>query len=163
MQESIDLFLTIPFEIAMNMISKSATAGILLLAVSLSGCGKSDLPDIGKVSGTVTLDGKPLPDAVLTFQPEGARPAYARTDEEGYYEVEYTKGVMGATLGTHRVAISKLEGGGGDQGGYGAGASKETLPAKYNLRTTLTFEVKPGKNQADFDLDSEGEVIQVRN
>ncbi|MEW4489604.1 hypothetical protein AB1L42_16095 [Thalassoglobus sp. JC818] len=146
----------------MNMISKSATAGILLLALSLTGCGKSDLPDIGRVSGTVTQDGKPVADAVLTFQPEGARPSYARTDEDGYYEVEYTKGVLGATIGNHRVSISKLQSS-GEQGGYGAGASKETLPAKYNLRTTLSYDVKPGKNKADFNLDSEGEVIQVRN
>src|SRR5690606_23808547 len=40
-------------------------AAMLLLA----GCGGADGPELASVSGTVTLNGQPLPHAVVQFQP----------------------------------------------------------------------------------------------
>ena len=74
----------------------------LVLLVTLIGCGgDSDLPDLGSVTGTVTLDGKPLPNATVEFTPvDGGRPSVAMTEDDGEYELEYTPGNFGATPGS---------------------------------------------------------------
>ena len=51
--------------------------GLALITLSLFfiGCGggaASDAPDLGQVSGVVTMDGKPLEGAMVTFEPTGA-------------------------------------------------------------------------------------------
>jgi hypothetical protein len=77
----------------------------LLLFVLLAGCSKSG-PEVAPVSGHVTLDGRPLENADVVFQPEGAKsPSYGRTDAEGYYELGYKRGVPGAIIGEHTVSI----------------------------------------------------------
>ena len=48
--------------------------------VAVVGCSRSDRPAIGSVSGTVTLDGVPLPAALVVFTPDGpGRSAVATT------------------------------------------------------------------------------------
>ncbi len=133
----------------------------------LAGCGGSDLPDLGYVSGTVTMDGKPLSNVVLTFQPKNARPAYGRTDAEGKYELIYTDDNPGATIGMHSVRISSADAASGEEdyedGGkhkdYEDGSSDgtrrgEKIPAKYARAGELTADVKAGDNVFDFDLES---------
>jgi hypothetical protein len=117
------------------------------------GCGGGD---VGYVEGTVTMDGAPLPDAIVTFQPEGGRPSSGRTDENGYYELIYTRGKKGAIPGKHTVTISTLQEGDPDAGGESV---PEKVPAKYNTDTELTADVKAGRNDFDFDLSSEGEIV----
>lgn len=63
----------------------------------------------GKVAGCVLLDGRPLADAQVSFQPESATVAVnqARTDAEGRFVVQPDK--VGRTLppGAYRVHIHK--------------------------------------------------------
>lgn len=121
-------------------------AGLMLLACL--GCfNRGDRPDLGTVSGTITLDGEPLPRAVVSFTPKGVRGASGFTDETGRYELRYLRG-MGAPVGTHTVRIN-LPGEGPDA------AKRPRLPAKYNRKSTITREVKPGANVFDFKLESE--------
>ena len=130
-----------------------AVAGILIPALLVClGCGASD---VGYVEGTVTMDGSPLPDAMVTFQPESGRPSYGRTDANGRYELVYTRNEKGAVPGKHTVSISTLQGGDPDAGGE---LVPEKVPAKYNTRTELTREVQAGSNEFDFELSSEGEI-----
>jgi len=137
------------------------TSVSLVLLWALVGCGGggSDNPDLGSVTGTVTLDGKPLPNATVEFTPtggEGGRPAVAVTDDDGEYELEYTPGNYGATPGSYQVVITTAttttdaEGNDVDV--------PEKLPAKYNANTELKAEVKAGSNKFDFALDSKGEI-----
>ena len=124
-----------------------AVAGILfccmcVVAMSLAGCGAGgDRPQLGRVSGTVTLDGKPLPDATVTFRHPQKRASHGTTDENGCYDLIYIRDEKGAAVGTHKVEIDT-----------GTEETPEMVPAKYNVRTTLTAEVKAGKNNVDFDL-----------
>ena len=67
--------------------------------------GCSDAPPLGKVSGTVTLDGDPVPKAVVAFQPEGAPASRGVTDSNGRYELIYQMDSSGAVFGPHRVII----------------------------------------------------------
>lgn len=108
------------------------------------------LPDLGRVTGTVTLDGQPLDEAMITFQPvAGDEPgskisaSVGRTDKSGHYELDYVKDVKGAAVGAHRVMIQAP-----------LPTGKERLPARYNLRTQLTANVEKGGNTVDFPLTS---------
>lgn len=140
-----------------------AVAG--LAATILCGCGGSDdTPPLGSVHGTVTLDGNPLPDATVRFQPtEGGRIALATTDTEGYYELQYSQTHEGAVLGKHVVRIHT----GVD--GYDDGETvhppvPEKVPTPYNRdaldNPEMNVEIKTGNNQFDFNLTSEGDIVQ---
>ena len=79
----------------------------LLFAV-LVGCSRSRYPETAPVQGTVTLDGKPVEDATVTFAPINSRASSGRTDEQGRYILLFKKGIPGAVLGSHQVKISKF-------------------------------------------------------
>lgn len=131
--------------------------GLLIIGLALSGCGPQDM---GRVSGTVTLDGKPLPDAIIQFQPtNGERPSAAATDATGHYELMYATTTKGARVGEHAVTIStysefKVD----EETGNRSPGTPELLPAKYNIKSELKKTVEPGSNTIDFELDSKGEI-----
>lgn len=117
---------------------------VLMAGLGVVGCGRSDLPELGKVEGTVTMDGKPLSSAVITFLPEQGRPAVANTDSEGYYELMYTADTKGATVGPNEVRVLWSDDAPGPF----------PIPDKYNNRSELKADVQPGRNTFDFDLKS---------
>lgn len=135
---------------------RSFFAPIVCLAV-LAGCGGgTDLPDIGDVSGKVTLDGKPLDGARIEFVPAKGRPSYGLSDDEGNYTLRYSASVNGAMLGKHKVAIrSEREPVLGEGDTPSVEARKELLPAKYHEQSELTADVVAGSNTIDFQLTSE--------
>jgi hypothetical protein len=117
----------------------------------LVGCGGPDHPDVGRVSGVITLDGQPLPEATVMFQPTEGRASIATTDAAGKYSLLYLDGVPGARLGQHKVIIrTEIPGEDGQPP-----IAKEKLPKKYHAQTELTAEVKPGSNTFDFKLESQ--------
>lgn len=123
--------------------------------IAISGCGKPsvEIPKLAEVSGTVTMDGKPLQGAAVTFVPQSdALASTAQTDGGGRYELVYalpgtTKIVKGAALGTHTVRIDMLP-------DPMAQVEVASLPARYNIESTLTAEVAEGSNTFDFPLTS---------
>jgi hypothetical protein len=130
---------------------------LLLLLLSLVfciGCGG----DLGKVSGNVTLDGEPVENALITFEPEaGGRMSYGLTDKSGNYTLVYTNEQDGAEIGKHRVIIEGKVDGDPDQG---IESRREYIPAEYNSQSTLTAEVTGGKQTHDFALESGGEIVE---
>ncbi|MCA9193222.1 MAG: hypothetical protein KDB03_15730 [Planctomycetales bacterium] len=128
----------------------------LLLVLFFSGCGNGN---IGLVEGTVKLDGKPLPNAMLEFFPQtGGGLSAGRTDENGHYELYYGREGMGAEIGEHLVQI-RTAGVGPAEGDYGP-TSKELIPVQYNNRSELIRTVESGRNTFDFDLESKGRIVQ---
>jgi len=119
--------------------------------VCLAGCGGPEHPDVGRVSGVVTLDGQPLAEATVMFQPTQGRASIATTDSAGKYSLTYLDGVPGALLGSHKVIIrTEVPGEDGQPP-----IVKEKLPKRYHAQTELTAEVKPGSNTINFDLTSQ--------
>lgn len=119
--------------------------GCFVVTFVFAGCSKP-AADIAPVQGRVTLDGKPLASAQVTFQPTGKAPGIGSTDQDGHYELSYKRGVNGAPTGVNRVYIRP----------YAYGAEKgRTLPERYNNNTELEREVKPGPNEFNFDLTSD--------
>ena len=128
-----------------------------LCLLTLVGCGGSE-NDLASVTGTITLDGDPLPDAFVVFAPtSGGTTSYGRTDSAGHYEMMFTDDEKGAWLGVNRVEINT-----GDVGAAEEGGAKEKVPAAYNQNSELTAEVQDGKNVFNFDLDSsKGTIIET--
>jgi hypothetical protein len=122
----------------------------VLLTVSVVGCSQGGA-DLGQVEGTVTLDGQPLANAVVEFQPEAeGRPSMGSTDSSGHYELMYTRDTPGAMIGKHRVRI-ELSDSDDEPGAEPALA----VPEKYNAETELSEEVAAGSQTIDFTLTSE--------
>jgi hypothetical protein len=114
------------------------------LGLALPGCGNGDRPPLGTVKGVVTLDGVPLPNAAIRFLPSTpVRASMGMTDSSGRYELNYIRDIMGAAVGDHRVEITTV-----------AETKGTMLPSQYNAKTTLTANVKPGRNEINFDLKS---------
>lgn len=126
----------------------------LLISPSCSFGVPSDQPELGQVSGVVTLDGQPLSRAKISFDPiSGGRSSMAVTDDQGRYELEYAIQTPGAKVDRHNIRVSTEW----DEGEASSGSkpTKETIPQKYREPGGLTGEVKPGKNVIDLKLVSE--------
>src|SRR4051812_30730093 len=80
----------------------------LVVACVAAGCSGEKVPRLGRVTGTVTLDGTPVPDASVIFggAKPGESPSLGKTDASGTYELYYSRGHKGATIGEHPVYIS---------------------------------------------------------
>ena len=119
----------------------------------LVGCGN---PNLGDVRGVVTLDGKPLPDAFVQFVPvgEGAS-SFGKTESDGTYRMKFSDSEYGAFIGSNQVVIRT-----GDVKADNSGSTPELVPNAYNNNTTLTADVKKGKNTFDFDLKSDASEIE---
>lgn len=121
------------------------TAAVVVASLVLAACAASG-PELGRVYGTVKMDGKPVPGAQLTFEPEGpGRAASGLANEQGEYEMEYTPEAEGALVGPVLVRISTL-----------TTDHPETIPPKYNSKSTLKRTVEAGKNEIHFELESGG-------
>jgi hypothetical protein len=120
----------------------------------LAGCGPTN-PHIAPVNGTVTLDGQPVNEARLIFQPEAVgSPSYGFTDQNGRYELGYKRGVSGALIGWHKVSI-KMDVEVVGQAGKIV-VRRQAIPERYNDNSELRREVEPGKaNVFNFELTSD--------
>ena len=126
--------------------SKTIVAAITLLAV---GCARSDVPETAVVEGTVSMNGKPLPNIGVVFFPTGSGPmASGNTDQEGRFELTTVKPKDGAVVGKHRVAFGAAE---ESQSEY----ARKSLPTRYESPETsqITAEVVAGQvNKVVFEL-----------
>jgi len=87
--------------------NRTFLAAGVLLTLHLTGCGGADVPEVGEVTGTVTIDGKPAPGVIVNFIPTGGgRSSTGVTDESGHYELMYSADAMGALIGAHQATIA---------------------------------------------------------
>jgi len=126
---------------------------VLLATIGCSGASSEH----GHVTGTLTINGSPVQDAVVTFAPvEGGRSAVAVTQADGTYELNYTPGVKGAKLGKNSVRITTyVEPEKDDNNRVVDPGKPERLPPKYSGGNELTVEVKPGENTFDFPVEAD--------
>ncbi|OAI53284.1 hypothetical protein AYO47_05120 [Planctomyces sp. SCGC AG-212-M04] len=137
-------------------------AAMAVFALSLVGCGSnSDQPELGQVTGTITLDGEPLNGIAVVFYPDSGRPARGKTNAEGKYDLTYIRETKGTKVGHNRVEVAPDEEGGEDEAESDEAAAKPKakggkpkIPAQYNTKSILEADVKPGENVFDFKLES---------
>ncbi|MEX0715540.1 MAG: hypothetical protein WD066_03095 [Planctomycetaceae bacterium] len=137
----------------------------LLSALAFAGCGGSDGPKLGNVSGTITLDGKPVGAGyVVEFIPhteaegevrqDSSKPTSSgMTDDSGKYVLRYGNTEReGAELGKHGVVI--------------VNAQEMKLPGAYSSGDVATARafwatVDSGPQVIDIPLDSSPTPAQV--
>jgi hypothetical protein len=155
----------------MREISRSLI-GLILVATVL-GCGGDPYGPTGKISGKLTMDGKPLPAgyAVSFMQMQSGFLAYGTTDAEGKFVVN-TLNDGNMPIGKYDVMVAPPGGEGSitdedlnmsaeerfeKQQQTGTPLPKKgSIPLKYRQTTTsgLSYEVKEGENNFDIDLQS---------
>lgn len=131
--------------------------------VFLAGCGGGgpELP----VSGTVTLDDKPVPDVTVRFYPDGdtdpSSSGFAQTGTDGKYVITSGKGKKGLVPGKYKVTVSKGQAKtGSSEEGAGAVVEgvdiKDEFPAIYSSpgQTILSYSVTGDGKPIDIKLDS---------
>ena len=129
------------------------TVAIAACAAGLGGCSS----DIVPVSGRVTLDGQPLPSAIVTFQPvrdPSADPPTATgsvgvTNGEGRYELQLVDpNRRGALVGEHAVTISTAAA----PAAEGAPAEGERVSESWRDSSQRFTVPAGGTSTADFDI-----------
>jgi hypothetical protein len=115
----------------------------------LVGCSNDQ---VGQVTGTVTVDGKPVEKGSISFFPADGKGSDAgETIENGTYTVKNVP--VGAAK--VKIRVPKVT---GKKKLYDTPESpyretlSESLPNRYNDKTELSFDVKPGKNEKNFEL-----------
>jgi hypothetical protein len=144
-----------------------------LLAGLASAAGCSRGPQFADVEGVITVNGRPLSDAEVTFLPDPevgtlGPTSSAYTDDKGHYQLMTHKGQSGAVVGTHRVCIRDLrtlpmpaifDAEGNPQRAAKSRPKVSRVPTAYNSsrETPLRgIEVKPGGPQVlDFPIGSD--------
>lgn len=136
-------------------------SNVCLAAVFLFVCGcgggPRDMPEVGAVTGIVTVDGSPTGNLTVAFQPEGGRPASGVTDASGRYELTYNADVKGTKVGPNLVTISSNTLADEDyEAGEQPAEEEEPIPAKYNSmafeNSEMKVDVKPGPNEINWDI-----------
>lgn len=134
-------------------------AGIAIMVIAAAvGCGRADM---GRVSGVVTYQGKPVADAVVSFRPKNRPMAFGRTDAAGRFTLNtFSKG-DGAVKGANRVRIEPWSPGPDSVPEPGQDPRpwkdpiRDDIPKKFRQEETsgLEVEVIAGKrNEFSFEL-----------
>ena len=153
----------------------ASTATIVRLAFAFGilffvGCGSGPNPEILPVSGVVTIDGKPLPNAEVRFVPmtedlDGNFIASGITGKKGEFSLRLPgKEDVGCVVGLSKVTIDdqplpdKVHAayGSGNQAlvkRYDASLKNRPIPTKYKLlrSTPLSYEVSD--EQSEFNIE----------
>ena len=135
------------------------------LVVIAVGCGRDpNLPPLVPVTGTITLNGKPVEGASVSFIPVGTtrgNGATGYTKAEGKYELVAPGGDKGVPVGEYRVTVSKLVNPDGSPYSGESGLApmdspaKEVLPPRYcDFDQTVLKATVPegGSDSLDFSL-----------
>ena len=110
----------------------------------LAGCG-GEQP--AEVSGTVLIDGKPLPEGEIIFEPaDGVKTPAAAKISDGAYKLMVLPGPKKVKVTASRPPTKR-------DPVLGDAAREPSVGPEFNDRTTLTFDVKPGTNPGtDFQV-----------
>ncbi|MGC4002381.1 MAG: carboxypeptidase regulatory-like domain-containing protein [Pirellulales bacterium] len=134
---------------------------ILVVFVTLSGCG-GDPYKFVPVSGKVTLDGKPLANANVIFQPvtkpgsgKAGETSRAVTGNDGRFTLTSSSGKAGAASGEHTIRITTVVTESQGDGVPAKIVKKELAPEKYVSGTPFTVP-DAGTEEANFEMKAGG-------
>ena len=128
----------------------------LTVGLFLPGCGESG-PTMGRVSGKVTYNGKPVAKGTVSFvSTEPARPnANSPIGPDGSYSLQTTNPNDGAVVGDYTVAVSGKDPNAVNNDLPGAPVKVTSdIPAKFEdpAKSGLKATVKSGSNDIPIDL-----------
>jgi len=156
--QRLDAALRVPFSMALFAV---------ITAACINGCSDPfdvdyDNLNLAAVSGTVTLDDKPLAGARVIFESPDQTYSYGITDDAGGYTLMFNSEQNGVTPGKKVIRITM--GGALDEpesedvedpdSEQPSATSDVTIPERYNRKSTLAETVEPGSQTFDFKLKS---------
>lgn len=139
------------------------TAGLVVglgMISTLVGCGPND--GLVEVSGTVTLDGKPVETGAVSMQPvDGKGVSGGGAIKGGKYSARTSPGNLAVQINS-MVEVRK-ENPTKEEVERGLDVDrKESIPAEYNRNSKLRIEVTPEKRNVNFVLTSDGKAAGVQ-
>jgi hypothetical protein len=132
--------------------------GFVVPLIALLPIGCSGDNSRAAVSGQVTLDGQPVEQGRITFVPLDvtAGPTAGAVIRMGRYDI---RAAEGALVGKNRVEVRAAVKTGKQLPSAYSGApideTRESILDRYNEKSDLVRDIKPGKNQFDFELTSQ--------
>ena len=132
---------------------------VMLILVMVSGCyGPTD--DTIPVWGKITLNGTPLATGDIEFSSKQAggirrgsmitKGDYRTAPMQGLIPGEYVVKIFSVAAGTSGPSANSMP---GDDDGLGPAASRDLIPAKYNMRSNVLVNVTAeGPNEFNFDI-----------
>jgi hypothetical protein len=128
----------------MRVVTALVFLGVLL---TVTGCGPGEVA----VSGSVTLDGKPLEEGNIAYRP---LPAKATAEATGV-PIRGGKYQLKVRPGQYRIEITATRAAPGPKDPFGTTPPpKSIIPQRYNAQSELTEEVGTGTNEFNFTLKS---------
>ena len=139
-------------------VGRESPNGLALIAVSifLIGCGTENVQRAA-VKGEVLLDGQPLAEGRILFEPTGDTkgPAAGASITDGNFEITAEQGVV---VGRNLVRINSNKPTGkkikSSVSNDMLDETVEGIPEKYNSQSKLEKDVEAGVNELSFDLES---------
>lgn len=121
------------------------TAGLLVTLVT--GCWKSAPPGRVTAHGVISVEGKPLPDGEVSFDPvdDGLGGGVARIESGGQFSLFLRPG-------TYRVGVVSVEGGVGPGGVSAANLATLRVPVKY---------AKPEASGLEYTIDASNRRLAI--
>lgn len=135
----------------------------LCCLIVIAGCGGESY-EIAPASGSVTMDGEPLANVTLNFQPVnvGDTPnpgpgSYAKTDDKGQFTLAtINDNTSGAVVGKHTVTVTTPDTTDPESENADINEFVDPIPARYNAESQLTEEIPSGGTDAiKLELTSE--------
>jgi hypothetical protein len=116
--------------------------------LALAGCSDTT------TSGTVTMDGQPVKSGAITFiKTEGELVRAGAVIRDGAFQAKLAPGKYRIEL-TGQKVIGTRKQKGFDGKDEEVELTEELFPERYNARTELSQEIRPGTNKIDLKLDS---------
>jgi hypothetical protein len=116
----------------------------------LVGCSSNTSAE---VTGSITVDGQPAEKGSISFIPvDGKTTTEGGVIENGKYTAKSAIGAMKVQIRVPKVTGKKQLY--DDKKAEFVPTYSETLPRKYNTDTELRLDVKPGKNEKDWELST---------
>lgn len=131
----------------MRALTRWAVMVPTLMALFACASGKKPPPPAQPVKGTVTLDGKRMPDGELIMALPGEAPTILDVKDGAFTGT--------ALMGTNRVEIRAFKNGPPLSTDPEKKPSRQNyLPERFNARSDLTAEVGTGSNEYQFEVKS---------
>ncbi|GAB4137731.1 MAG: hypothetical protein Tsb009_05400 [Planctomycetaceae bacterium] len=128
------------------------------LVFLVAGCGGDDGPVYAKVTGKVTLNGKPVPNGTVLFVPQGDTQGGVATGaiaKDGTFTLVGPSG-KGVPVGKHKVLVQCIEESSGPDSDQNPleGMAKCVIPVKYTSEKTsdIIKTVEEGEQTINIEL-----------
>ena len=149
------------------------------LLIFASGCSQQQRPDytslgLAEVTGTIRLDGKPLPNAHVIFEAPDKSYSFGKTNGGGEYTLLFNSEQPGVLPGQKiiRIQLNRFSEEDGDQQSdtdesdgqdptLELATDLSELPSAYNRNSQLTATVAAGFQKINFDLKSDGSTTSA--